>query len=65
MVHGEPPSSLLQFFSDILEQNDDVLFWHPWLQKGVKGGGGGGHVFLLEVPDYKSTMLINLYIYIY
>ncbi len=29
----------------------------------MSGGDGGGHVFVLEVPDYKSAMLIYLYIY--
>ncbi len=33
----------------------------PRLQKGVTGGG---HIFVLEVPDYESAMLIYFYIYI-
>ncbi len=44
-------------FSDILEKND---YSDTQLQKGVSGVVT---FFILEVPDYKSAMLIYLYIY--
>ncbi len=47
-------------FSDISEQNNDYSDTLDFR----RGRGGGGHVFVLEVPDYESAMLIYFYIYI-
>ncbi len=43
----------LGIFSDILERNNDYSDTLNW-----RRGGVDGHVFILEVPDHKSAMLI-------
>ncbi len=39
------------------------LFWHPDFRRGWVGEVGVVTFFVLEVPDYESTMLIYFYIY--
>ncbi len=48
----------LFIFSDISKRNIAIL--KPSTSEGSEWGSEGGHVFVLEVPDYKSATLIYL-----
>ncbi len=52
-----PLEKYLSFFSDISERNND---YSGTLRS--EEGEGGGHFFVLEVPGYKSVVLIYVYI---
>ncbi len=48
------------YFSDISEQNDDYSDTLDF--RRVEWGRWGSHVFVFKIPDYKSVMLLYLYI---
>ncbi len=51
-------------FSDILERNNKWLLWPRDFWRRWVGEVGVVTFFVLEVPDYKSAMLIYLCIYL-